>query len=403
MKEFLKKDLTLKIFSIIFAIFLWFAINPVKTNYYTVPLNIINEESLRDKGLILNSKAYPEKYIVIAVRDRGDVLDAVKDTDFEVTLDLSKVNSVDDKVIELNPPVYLGREKLDPDNFEIKPKSVTLDLGKIEENPFVVQVETSGKLPVGYEIISKKATPDTISIQALDTVINNVGAVKAYVDVTGLNRTLEIRKECKVYDKKGNEIPDLGKKLTVDIKIEVGKRVPVIPITSGTPDKNFVEGNYTIKPEQILITGEYDVLSKVNEIKTDPVNIDNANKTITTQVILQVPEGIKLVSSTREVSVTVEVIPLAERIFDIPIEGITMEGIKADSNLKYEVTQVVSVKLRGKIEDLNTVTVSELAASVNVDGLAEGSHNLPLKIIVPGGVTQIEEILVPVKISKGNE
>ena len=116
MKEFLKKDLTIKIFSIIFAIFLWFVINPVKTNYYTVPLTIINEESLRAKGLVLNSKAYPEKYVTISVRDRVDVLDRIKDTDFEVTLDLSKVKSVDDKIISLDPPVYLGREKINENN-----------------------------------------------------------------------------------------------------------------------------------------------------------------------------------------------------------------------------------------------------------------------------------------------
>lgn len=401
-KEFLKKDLTLKIFSIVFAVFLWFAINPVQTNYYTVPLNVINEDSLRAKGLVLNSRAY-QKYVQIGVRDRVDVLDGIKDTDFEVTLDLSKVNRVDDKVVELEPPLYLGREKINMKSLEVKDKTVTLDLGKIEENPFIVQVETSGKLPAGYEIISATATPDTVSIEALDSVISTVGSVKAYVDVTGLNKTLDVRKECKVYDKKGNEMPDLGKKLTVDIRIEVGKRVPVIPIINGVPTGDYVDNGYSVKPERILITGDMNSMTAVNDIKTDIINIEDATKTFTSQVLLQLPEGIKLVNSTREVAVTVQIIPLAQRTFDIPAESITIEGKKEDTDtpLIYEITGPVSVRLKGKTEDLNMVTVQQLAAAINVEGMKEGEHNVPLTINLPRNITQVGEVLVPVKITKG--
>jgi YbbR domain-containing protein len=318
-----------------------------------------------------------------------------------VTLDLSKVDSVDDKVIQIDPPVYIGRENISENNMDLKPKSVTLNLGKIEENPFIVQVETSGKLPAGYEIISKVASPDTVSIQALDSIVNSVGSVKAYVDVTGLNKTLEIRKECKVYDKKGVEIPELSKKFTVDIKIEVGKRVPVVPIISGDPNKDFVEGSYSVKPDKILITGDHDILSKVNEIKTDPVNLDNVTKTFTTPVILQLPEGIKLVSSTREVNVTVEIIPLSQRTIDIPVDSITLDGRKTeDATLNYEITGTVTVRLKGKVEDLNTVSYQQLLATIDVDGLDEGTHTVPLKITLPVNISQVEETKVQLKITK---
>lgn len=401
MKEFFKKDLTLKILSIVFAVFLWFAINPVKSNDYTVPLNVINEESLRSKGLVLNSKAY-QKYVVVSVRERGDVLNAIKDTDFEVTLDLSKVNTVEDKVVQLEDPIYIGgREKISSNNIDLKPKSITLDLGKIEENPFIVQVETSGKLPTGYEIISKTAEPDTISIQALDSVVNSVGSVKAFVDVSGLNRTLEIRKECKVYDKKGQEMPDLGKKLTVDIKIEVGKRVSVIPITKGIPAKDFFEGAYTVKPDKILITGGFDTMSKINDIKTDPINIENATKTFTAQVILQLPEGIKLVSSTREVGVTVEIIPFEKRAFGFPLENILVNGKVTDNTLVYEITQPIAIILKGKKEDLDKVNISNLFANIDVEDLKEGTHEVPLKVTLPESITQVEDVLVQVIITKG--
>lgn len=399
MKEFLKKDLTLKIFSILFAIFLWFAINPVQTEHYTVPLNVINEESLKSQGLVLNSKNF-NKYVVVDVRDKGDVLDNIKDTDFEVTLDLSKVKSVNDKVIALEPPVYLGRERINPKNIELKQKTITLDLARIEENPFIVQIETFGKLPAGYEIISKTAQPDTVSIQDIDTVIASVGSVKAFVDVTGLDRNLEIRKECKVYDKKGVEMPGLAKKLSVDIKIEIGKRVPVIPITQGTPAENYLEGEYSVKPVSILVTGDTDIMEKVNEIKTVPINIENADKPLNTQVLLQIPNGLKLVSSTREVTVVVQIIPLDVKTYKFEPRDITLEGTKNDNTLAYEIIEPASVTLKGKKEDMANVTVNSLLAKIDVSGLKDGEHLISLQVTLPTNITQSGESKVLVKITK---
>lgn len=400
MKEFLKSDLTLKILSVVFALFLWFAINPVKTEQFNVPLNIINEESLKAKGLVLNSNPYP-KYLEVNVRERVDVLDSIKDADFEVTLDLSKVKSVDDKVIKLDGPVYLGSKNINPSNIELKTKTITLDLGKIEENPFNVQIETYGKLPPGYEIISETADPNIVSIQALDSVLATVGSVKVYVDVTGLKKTINITKECKVYNKKGEEMPELGKRLNVNLKIEVGKKVPVIPIIEGTPAKDFIEGTNTVEPGNVLITGDYDTMSLINEVKTQPIKIDAATKNIDTQVLLQIPDGIKLVSSSREVKIKVEIIPLIENSIEIKPDNIFINGKKADNTLKYEITKPVLIKIKGRAEDVNKVTAESMLARINVNNLEEGTHNVQLEVTIPSSVSQVEEVLVPLKITKG--
>ncbi len=398
MKEFLKKDITIKIFSILFAIFLWFTINPVKTSYYTVPLTVINEESLKTHGLILNNKSI-QKYVVVSVKERGSVLDSIKDTDFEITLDLSKVKSVEDKVIALEPPLYLGREKLNSNNIEVKPRTVQLDLAKIEENPFMVQIETYGKLAAGYEIISKTATPEEVSITAVDSVLSNVGSVKVYVDVTNLNKSIEVTKECKVYNKKGEEMPDLAKKLTAEVKIEVGKSVSIVPIVKGEPAKDFVEGEYSVKPDKILITGDAQLMARTNELKTETISIDNATGTMTVQALLQVPDGLKLVSSSREVTVFIEISPIEEKILQLPSENILMTGTVPDSSLLYEIVQPVTVKLKGIKEELDKVTLETLNASIDVTTLEEGTHKVPLVMTIPATLS-VEEVLVEVKITK---
>lgn len=404
MKEYLKKDLTYKILSIVFAILLWFAVNPVKTGYYNVPISIINEESLKANGLVLNTNTF-SKYTTISVRERADVLDAIKDTDFEVVLDLSKVKTVENKVVFLNTPNYTGTENLSENSIDLKPKSVELDLGKIEENPFIVQVETNGQLASGFEIISKTVNPDTVKIEAVDSVIANVGSVKTYIDVSGLNRDLQIQKKCKVFDKNGVEMPQLSKNLNVTVNIEVGKRVPVIPITEGTTDKDYVEGSNTVNPNSILLTevdGKADTLSHVNDVSTVPISIENANQTFTKQVLLQLPEGVKIEGSSREVSVKVEIIPLIKETLVISTDNIIMVGKATDSTFNYEIIGPVTIELKGKKEDLSKVKVVDLIPSIDVENLKleEGMYNVKLAVILPNGITQVEDVMVPVKITK---
>ncbi len=404
MKEYLKKDLTYKILSIVFAVLLWFGVNPVKTGYYNVPISIINEESLKAKGLVLNTNTF-SKYTTVSVRERADVLNAIKNTDFEVVLDLSKVKNVEDRVIPLNTPNYMGTENLSENSIDLKPKDVTLDLGKIEENPFIVQVETNGQLASGYEIISKTASPDTVKIEAVDSVIANVGSVKTYIDVSGLNRDLQIQKKCKVFDKNGEEMPQLSKNLNVTVSIEVGKRVPVIPITEGTPDKDYVEGSNTVKPDSVLLTevdGKADTLSQVNDVSTVPISIENATQTFTKQVFLQLPEGVKVEGSSREVSVKVEMIPLIKQSFVISPNNIIMVGKPANSTFNYEITEPVTIELKGKKEDLGKVKVADLIPSIDIGDLKleEGIYNVKLAVILPNGATQVDDVMVPVKITK---
>jgi len=59
--------------------------------------------------------------------------------------------------------------------------------------------------------------------------------------------------------------------------------------------------------------------------------------------------------------------------------------------------------LKGKMEDVNAVTVQQLMAKINVEDLDEGTHSVPLNITLNGNITQVGETEVSVKISKVKE
>ena len=306
MNELLKKDIIIKIFSVLFAVLLWLYVldnaNPIKLKVLNVPLTVLNENTLMEKGIELKNKNYP-KTISVTVKGRDEELKKVEADDFEAVLDFTRVKAAADKELAVVGPRYSG--KSDITIGLVKPSVISLEMEKIQKNQFHVDIVTSGDLKQGYKIVKITTVPENISLQATDSLIKSVAAIKVVVDVGNLGRDLAVKKDCKVYNKKGAEIPVLSKNLSADIKIEVAKEVPVVVVVKGKPAKNFTDAARKVKPSTVLITGTPDVLAKISELKTEPIDIENSSGTVDTTRLIKLPEGVKIYGTAQEVAVSV--------------------------------------------------------------------------------------------------
>ncbi len=308
MKELLKKDISLKILSVLAAIVLWVILspNPTRQVEMNIKLNVINEATLSDIGIKLVDNNYP-KYATISVRVRKEDINAIKNTDFEIALDFARVKSENDKRIILEKPVYLGTANILPEDIKLMTKDISINFGKIEENPFRVQIETKGNTKEGFEIVSATSIPETISIQGLDSEIKAVAKVVASIDVTGIDTKKSYTTKYRVYDKNSREIYEFSNRKNVEILLNVAKRVPLKINLRGTPEKNYFISKSLVSPSSVLVTGDINVLSKLNTIDTEGILVDklDSDKTFSTYIIL--PDGITLVDSTREVVVNLQI------------------------------------------------------------------------------------------------
>ena len=55
--------------------------------------------------------------------------------------------------------------------------------------------------PKNYKLIGLSSTPETIFIEATDSVVNSIGEIKVFVDVSNITSEMVVQKECVVYDK----------------------------------------------------------------------------------------------------------------------------------------------------------------------------------------------------------
>ncbi|HEX9062269.1 MAG TPA: CdaR family protein [Clostridia bacterium] len=408
MRELLRKDITIRVASVIFAVVLWFSVrdlnNPIGTKTIQIPLEIKNEQALQDKGIVIKNKNFSQN-VELTVKGRKDRLANLSAGDFSALVDLSKIKSPDEKELTIDGPYYTGgiynRQEIEIN--DTRPKTIKLELEKISRNTFKVDVVATGKMREGYKAVRISAVPDTVVLQGFDSVLGAVASVKAYVDLTNLDRdTLVNKKECKVFGADGNEISQFSKTNFVDIRVETAKEVPVTPVINGKPAKDYIDSSVSVKPDKVLITGTPDVLSGITSIKTEPLNIENKSSSIIDRKNLQLPNGVRLFyENTSQVSVNVTLEQMIVKDFTIKSGDISIVNSEVDNSLDYSlVNDSVKVSLKGNTTVLERIDSSGIKASVDVGKKQEGVYKLPLSIQVPDSVKIMGDYTVDVKIDK---
>ncbi len=403
MMNFLRKDISLKILSVLLAIVLWFivsnSVNPLKQTRITVPLAIINKQALVDKGIVITNEKYT-KNVILTIEARENILQNLTANDFLVNLDLSKVKSVSDTEIDVDAPVYIGdQNKNDIKITGMEPSTIKVELGKQAKNAFKVDVTTVGEPKRGYKIVEKTVEPEMILVEALDSQLGTIDSIKAVVDITNIDKDTVIKKDCTVYDKKGNEIPALSKNLSVDVKLKVAKQVVVEPDLLGNPQDNYTQSGTKVTPEIILITGLPEVLDRIDSIKTEPVNIQNINQSMEITKKLKLPEGVKLYTQVKDVTVSVTIEQYSNKDITVSSKDITLFNKQADNSLNYSIAPPsIVINLKGFKSDINSLDVPTIKPYIDVKGLGPGEYKLSLKAALPSNVYLSQDYMIDLKI-----
>lgn len=406
MNDILKKDITMKAISILIAVILWFMVldqsNPFEEpRGFNIPLKIINQDKLTQKNIIIKNINSIPQTVEIKLQGRHDKIIKINERDFEATLDLSKISDSKTKALQIDGPTYIGKENIREVIRTMSPLKVDLELDTVVNNVFRVEAKTGGKLKDKYKIVSITTTPDSFQLQDIDSLLQTVGSINAIVDVSNLDKDLEIKQKCTVFDKDNKVITNAFKSLYVDVKITVAKEVVVKPVIEGSPAPNFLNVSNISSPQMVLISGQYDLISKIDELLTSPISIENQNQNAIISSPLILPEGVALVNNPQEVTVSLGIEPLAKRTFVFTMKDILVINPEIDNSLKYEiVASEISIDIKGPKDELDKLSLAKIAPSIDVNKLAEGNYKVPLKVTLPLTVRLAQDYEIDISILK---
>lgn len=174
----------------------------------------------------------------------------------------------------------------------------------------------------------------------------------------------------------------------------------VNPVYGAAANENNVK--ITVSPETITLAGDSAILSGMNKIVLDTINLLSFESTYTETYTIPIDNDLKNLSGVTEAKVTVEIIGLETRMFKV--SNISFINV-TDGYTAQIVTESLDVKLRGTAEVLNQIKNENIRAVADLRDYNEttGSVLATVKIYIDGAteVDPVGEYTVSITIKKG--
>ncbi|MFD2043366.1 YbbR-like domain-containing protein [Ornithinibacillus salinisoli] len=321
---------------------------------------------------------------------------AVRQREFEVFVDLQDLGK-GEHTVEL----HYGNISSELE-VTIEPKTIDVIIEERATKEFNVNVDfiNDDQLPEGYELGEVEVNPGTVTITSSKSVIEQIGVVKVYVNVAGLTESIEeLEVPINVYDSQGNELRVRIEPETVNVSVEIdnpSKSVPVSVATSGTLPEGL--SLITIEPsvEEIEVFATSDVLATIEEVTTNEIDLSEITESSTVDIGLDLPEGVHIPNVEQiEVQIEIEQTRTLEAV-TIDIDNLA-EG-QAVSFIEPE-NQQMSITIVGNEQDVNNLSAEDFRIAIDVEGLDEGEHRVPVTIEGPENISiesEFEEVVIEI-------
>ena len=384
MKEKLLNNLGLKILSIFVAFFVWLVVmnvsNPLTSGSKEVPLETVNGQVLTaaNRAYEINGKS------TVTVNYRVRTRDAyrIKASDFRAYVDLAELYSVTGSV-EVKVEILSNKEISE---ITTKPGVVRVQTEELQSKPFELQTKITGHAAEGYSDGKVELTPATITVEGPVSQVGMISYMGVELNVDGAASDLTGTAKPRFYDANGNELSDIGDRITVDtgeisyrVAINKVKSLPLDFEVTGTVAPGYQYTGVECSSRDVKVTGLKTNLADVNKITipASELNINRAASDVVVTVDLRdyLPEGVELAESQNpSVEIRLKVEKLVNRTIILMDEEIEQKNPSEDYHYRF-IPEKMEVVVQGLSEDLESLNGSDLGASVNLADLGSGMHS----------------------------
>ncbi len=336
-----------------------------------VPVNVENlDDSLEASGI-------PENVSVVLVGPSLDIYKTNFSKDYEVYLDLQDLNT-GDYVLNL-------RTRHFPESLQVVsiPSSIKVTLAKKVTRTFDLGYRfiNEDELDSKYSISVNQMDLDTVDIRASEETLSKIDKVDACIDVSNQTEDFEQNAKIRAYDSNGKELDVDIKPTNVHVICQVSsysKTVPIHVNFVGNLPTGYQVSGYTLSQNEVTIFGLEDQLNQIQQIEVDVDVSDLKSSTTINNLTLKRVTGInKFSQDTVDVSVEIEKV-ITKKFDNIPIKVL-------NNSKNYQVSfagqgQYASVSVTGTEEKINTLKDDNIQATIDIDGLKVGTHQVNVRI-----------------------
>jgi YbbR domain-containing protein len=193
--------------------------------------------------------------------------------------------------------------------------------------------------------------------------------------------------------------------VSVNLEKRINKTIPLAASIQGSAADGFELVSYSVSPDEVAVSGPLRIMEAINDIKTDPIDLEGRKNDFNVMVNIANPNPLLL--SIRGDAYAEFRCVIRPSVPVRNIDGIAIEITGLSPHLEFDLGgRTGSVRLEATQSLLDNFTVGPGFFSVDCSGITEpGTYTLPVDVDLPDGFILIrrdpEEVGVTITLGSG--
>jgi YbbR domain-containing protein len=383
------------LWALILALAVWVAAvtaaDPDEVRLLPTPITV--EVVGQDSGLVISSD-YP-KQVDVTLRAPTSVWERITGDPASVRaiLDLSGLSSGDHTV---NIQVQVSERPVRI--VSVSPANFALVLEPVATRTVIIDLSLAGQPATGYEAGDPSIDPLKVIVAGPESLVETVARARVLISLDGLREAVDKSVPVEILDESGQEVKGLSiSPQEVLVKLPVTQQggyrdLAVKVMVQGQVASGYRLTDISVFPPVVTVYSSDPsvVLDLPGVVETLPLDLQNASEDITTRLDLNLPQGVSVVGE-QTVMILAGISPI-ESSLTLSNEIVQVVGLPAGLSAQV-LPPTVDVIVSGPLPLLDTLTRQDIRVTVDLTGLAAGTHQLTPKVEILIADVIVETIL----------
>lgn len=379
------------VLSIVISVGIWAYVDSVKdysvySRTYTLPVTFVGENTtLADRGLMLLEDS--DASIKLKFEGSRQLIAQLEPSKVHVQVDLSDVTETGKQ--HLSYKIVYPNNKFSKGISSVSASSYTVfvDIGELYSKSVDIHCDIQGEVADGYIAGAVKLVPEKLELRGQQEDVDQVSYAKVTLDIENADESVTKSLNYQLYDKNNKVIKDTGNihpvvnLIKVTLPVNVVKELPLKVNFNESAGASLANVNYTISPAEITVSGPAEQLKDVDSIVLSEFDLSKLSGAAEYHYAITVPEGCENLSGVTKATMKISFKDMTTSTLNV--KNIQCENIP-DGKKVTVLTDELTVKLRGKSEDLKAVTADNIEITADLSDVtsASGSYTVPATVKV---------------------
>ncbi len=391
--RFLRENFQWMIASLLMAFGVWIMAvlqnNPIQQRDYprSVNINFVLADDMKMSDPSVQT-------VTVTIRAPRSVWDVLRTDQIRVTADFTDLEE-GPQTVDLEAEL---EDRVRGQIVDIRPAEVTVTLSRVASLRVPIRTVVTQEPPSGYTYPLPTCNLTEVTASGPADRIGDITAM-ARLNLSEVRAPVSLTVNLFAANQAGRFVSEVTldpAQVTCQVnvaQIEGISELSVVPDVSGFPPPGYIYEGYEFTPGIVTVSGDQRAIRALNGVvNTETIDITDATSNFERTVLVELPEGVRLVPETQSITVTVKIgtVRGSRQYSDIPIQ---VEGLAPglDADLLPNAATVLLVGPQPILEQINN---QDLTVEVNLSQISEpGTYQVTAVASVSSTTISDEDIV----------